>query len=182
MNLPTLTREELIAKWGDTIHKTFDIFTWTSPGELAWLCEMAAQVDSIVEVGSYHGKSAKCMSLANPKADITCIDLPQDERCWEILSVNLRGSGVQIFRGNTGDWLRSLRPGGFKFAFIDGGHLEVDVTADIQNILPHMAPGAILAGHDWRHNNPLDGINVAVEKAFDKHRIRVFESIWHIQL
>lgn len=183
MEIPTLTRAELLAKWQPVIDQTFDIFTWTSGHELAFLAECASRADSIVEIGSYHGKSAKIMSLANPKAKILAIDKPQDLRCQRILEINLTNSGVYIFSGDSREAVPALaQHGGIKFAFIDGGHLEADVTHDIGVILGFMAPGGIIAGHDWRHNNPLDGVNVAVEKAFDRHKIHVFESIWHVKL
>ncbi len=161
MEIPDLInpnrRDELYAKWKPTIDKTFDIFTWTSGHELAALCEFATRATSIVEVGSYHGKA---------------------------------GTRALIFSGDTKAASFARTPflpllatrGPYDLGFVDGGHLEADVTADIQNLLPHMAPGAILAGHDWQHGNPLDGVNVAVEKAFDRHRIRVFETIWFVQL
>lgn len=183
MEIPTLTREELLTKWKPVIDRTFDIFTWTSGHELAFLCELASRASRIAEIGAYHGKSAKCMSLANPSAFLTVVDLSQDDRCRIIRNTNLLSDHIRVLEGTARQNETVLKADGpYQVGFIDGGHLEADVTTDIEILLPLMAPGGIIAGHDWRHNNPLDGVNVAVEKAFDKHRIRVFESIWHVQL
>jgi len=183
MEIPTLPRHELLTKWQPVIDKTFDIFTWTSGHELAFLCELASQAGKIVEIGAYHGKSAKCMALANPSAFLTVVDLAQDDRCRIIRNTNLLMDGIRVLEGTARDNQTVIKADGpYNLAFIDGGHLEADVSLDISILLPLMAPGAIIAGHDWRHNNPLDGVNVAVEKAFDKHKIHVFESIWHVKL
>lgn len=179
--LPPPDPGALKEKWKGVLEKTFDVWSWTSCGELLLLAHLASHSKRIVEVGSYHGKSAKVMNLANPSASILCIDQPESDRCWDILSANLRGTGVQIFRGTTGDWLRSLRPGGFDFAFIDGGHLFDDVSGDIANLLPHMAPGAILSGHDWR-TDMNDGVNRGVLAHFKLEQLRFFESIWYTKL
>lgn len=69
-----------------------------------------------------------------------------------------------------------------QFAFIDGGHLFDDVSGDIANLLPHMAPGAIISGHDWRHEDPNDGVNRGVLAHFRMEQLRFHESIWWVKL
>lgn len=174
----SLDREQLYQKWRPTIERTH-IWSWTSHSELSLLCEFASLATSIIEVGSYHGKSAACMALANPNAGVTCIDQPQDQHCANILRENADHFGFRVFLGTSGDFKFD---GKYDFAFIDAGHTESDVTADINNLLPHMTPGAIMAGHDFRRDNPMDGVNVAVYKAFEKSRVNVLESIWWVQL
>lgn len=184
--LQPANRDNLLARWKPTIDETFDIFTWTSGHELAWLAEQASRASMIVEVGSYHGKSAKVMSLASPSAHIFCIDKPQDDRCRRILLANVHdeiiGEKIHVYIGTTDTMEWDLAAVLFQFAFIDGGHLEEDVRKDIANLLPCMAPGAILAGHDWRRDNPDDGVNRAVLQAFGKDRVNIYESIWWVKL
>lgn len=178
---PTIQeRETVLKKWKPTIDKTFDIFSWTSHHELAWLAECASQATNICEVGSYHGKSAVVMARANPNARIMAIDLPQDDRCRMILDANAdEFDGLFIHSGTTSDmkWADGEL---YDFCFIDGGHLEIDVTTDINNLRPRMASGAVMAGHDWRPNDMNDGVNRAVIKTVGFPTTH--ESIWWVRL
>jgi len=173
-------RETVLAKWQAVIDKTFDIFSWTSHHELAWLAECASQATEIVEIGSYHGKSAVVMALANPAATIQAIDQPQDERCGNILDANADPFDRLFIHFGTSSEVRWDDGCAFDFAFIDGGHKEIDVATDIKNLLPHMASGAIMSGHDWRPHDMNDGVNQAVIRAFGMPN--TFESIWWIHV
>lgn len=186
MDAPTLIPDELLTKWKHLSDQTANIFTWTSIRELCWLAECASRARGIIEIGSYHGRSAKVMALANPEARIVCIDNCENAEVKDVFSVNLRDqihAGKVSFIEATSDWLAQgplTYP--VDFCFIDGGHLEPDVTADIQNILPHMAPGAIMSGHDWRHENMADGVNLGVMANFKLEQVNFYESIWWVKL
>lgn len=185
MDAPQLTSAELLKKWQHVLDKTFDIFTWTSPGELCWLAECASRATTIFEIGCYHAKSTKTMALANSAAKMIACDLPESERCRKILIANLMSelerNQIYLHIGQSADapWGILMRLA--DFAFIDGGHLFDDVSGDIANLLPHMAPGAILSGHDWR-TDMNDGVNRGVLAHFKMEQIRVFESIWFVKL
>lgn len=175
-----MTREQLLAKWEHVLEWTDHIFTWTSPSELCFLCEAASRAERILEIGSYHGKSALVMALANPQAHITAIDCCENSEVPKVFRDNLREqikAGKCKFVENTSAWL-PLNPAKYNLVWIDAGHLESDVTGDIKHSLPQIAPGGLICGHDWRRNNMEDGVNVAVMKAFG--RPQVFESIWWI--
>ncbi len=174
--------DELLSKWKPTIDLTASIFTWTSEYELAFLAEMASRSTSICEIGSYHGKSAKVMALANPKCTIVCIDPFVDDGCEEVFRENLKpqiGVGqVFIYKSTSdilsaGDWRRK-----FDGCFVDGSHMFGDVSMDIINLRPQLFPGSYLTGHDWRPNDMSDGINRAVLAQCGTPN--VFNSIWWI--
>lgn len=179
-----MTREQLLAKWNHVLEWTDGLFTWTDPAEISLLAEFASRSTSILEIGSYHGKSALAMALANPHAKITCIDICDEPSAEETFAKNLAtqiASGQLQFVKGTSDWLNhNTRL--FDFAWIDGGHLAPDVRADIANIMPHMLPGSIICGHDYRIHDPEDGVNIAVHEAFSKEQIRLYNSIWWVQL
>ena len=181
MEIVNQPEKELIAKWAHLLEWTDHIFTWTSPGELCRLAEYAAQASQICEIGSYHGKSALVMSLANPQAYILCIDLPESEEAMYKLRSNLADQPhVHVISGrSTG--LRSLPVPTYDFAFIDGGHLFEDVKGDIANLLPMMNPGSVISGHDWRKDMN-DGVNRGVLHHFDLSRIVINESLWAVKL
>lgn len=186
MEVTNFNRAELLAKWQPTIDKTFDIFSWTTGHELAGLCEFATKAQVIAEVGSYHGKSAKCMALANPAATLFCIDKPESTRCHNILRENLHDeliaqrASIHVGTTDTMNW--ADLPALINLGFVDGGHLKEDVQGDIRHLLPRMAPGAILCGHDWRLLDPNDGVNQAVLSFFPRERLTIFESIWWVKL
>lgn len=179
-----MTREQLLAKWNHVLEWSDHIFTWTSNEELSLLCEFASRSTSILEVGSYHGRSALVMALANPNARIICIDNCENADVEPTFAKNLAtqiAAGKLHFVKGTSDELKHNTVL-FDFAWIDGGHLLADVRKDIANILPHMMPRSILCGHDYRINDPQDGVNLAVHEAFDKSQLRHFQSIWMAQL
>lgn len=175
-----LDRDALYLKWKGVIDATAHIFTWTSGHELAWLCEMASTRNRIVEVGSYHGRSALCMLLANPDLQLLAIDNAENKEVPEVFAKNLK---AQIEEGRVvlkvGDSRMLLdRTDSFDTAFIDAGHLYEDVMLDIENCRSVLFPGGLLCGHDWRVNDPTDGVNRAVMESVGQPN--VFESIWHV--
>lgn len=174
-------RETVLAKWRDVIESTH-IWSWTSHHELALLCEFASASHNILEVGSYLGKSAVCMAKANPNARISCIDLPQDDTTLAVLKIYVAKYKLNHLIGTTADWCPKWSGDRYDFAFLDGGHLYDDLVSDIKNVMPLMKAGGIISGHDWRRDNPLDGVNRAVEACFDKNEINVLESIWWIRV
>lgn len=185
MDIPSLNRDELFAKWRyifDPLDN--EIWSWTTGHECAWLAECASNAKTIVEIGSYHGRSAKMMALAaNPVTNIYCIDNFENVGCEEIFRLNLKeqieSGQVSIHRG-TSDLIEDFNPEvKFDFAFIDAGHMERDVEKDIKNILTRMASGGIVSGHDWRGDMG-DGVNLAVVKAFGMPH--VYESIWSVRI
>lgn len=184
-NLSKINRDDLIKKWSLILVKTDAIPSWTSGHELAWLCEAATQAKKICEIGSYHGKSALCMALANPEAWMVCIDNCENPEVEATFAKNLLDQIVALkvfFVMGTSADLSFVMHSKFEFAFVDAGHQENDVSGDIANLLPHMAPGAILSGHDWRHHDMNDGVNRGVLAHFRLEELRFFESIWFVKL
>lgn len=187
MEIVNTPAQELIDKWGHLLAATSKIFTWTSPGELCRLAEYASKATHICEVGSYHGKSALTMALANPKSWITCIDNFENAGCELILRDNLRNVNpdqIFIIKGTTErikNWPLFGAFPRYDFCFIDAGHLEPDVTADIAHLRPMMKPGSVMAGHDWNKDME-DGVNKGVLNHFTLDRVVIHETLWAVQL
>lgn len=184
MDFLGIERNELLKKWQSLFDSVAHIPSWTSGHELAALAEAASRATHICEIGSHHGKSALMMALANPKAQIVCIDNCENADTEPTFKKNLRGplsTGQLRFVKGTSDWLKTAKmKKPFDLCFIDGGHLEHHVTTDIENLEPLMSEGGLMTGHDWRVNDMNDGVNRAVIKAFGKPD--VFESLWSIRL
>lgn len=181
MEIVNLPEKELLEKWGHLLESTANIFTWTSPGELCRLAEYASRAIDICELGSYHGKSALVMSKANPNAQLLCIDNFENEGCELIMRENTKDVArrILVLKGTSSRLVG--RADRFDFCFIDAGHLEPDVTADIANLRSFMKPGAVMSGHDWRKDMK-DGVNRGVLNHFKLSQIVVHESIWAVQL
>lgn len=180
MEIVNQPEKELLAKWSHLLEWTDGIFTWTSPGELCRLAEYASQAEQICEIGSFHGKSALVMSLANPNAYILCIDQPESKEALATLRTNLgKRERVAIVPATSKCLMGAEKV--YDFAFIDGGHLFDDVSGDIANLLPAMKPGAVISGHDWRADMK-DGVNRGVLHHFKREQIIVHESLWAVQL
>lgn len=67
------------------------------------------------------------------------------------------------------------------FVFIDANHTYEAIHADIKAWMPTIAPGGILAGHDY-DNMQWPGVVMAVDEAFGKKNIRVMGKSWLVQL
>lgn len=182
--------EALRLQWQPVLDKTKRIWSWTTENELAWLCEYATWCDHIIEIGSYVGKSAACMLLANPELRITSLDTWDDEGTLEECQFNLRefANRWTPIQGPSIGSLDLIRQGQIDLgrpsidgAFIDGGHLYDDVRGDIAGVreLIHPVPnvGILIAGHDYRAKLPDDGVTKAVRSSFTEHGNPV-ESIW----
>jgi predicted O-methyltransferase YrrM len=73
-----------------------------------------------------------------------------------------------IFRHNVSGKVTKCRPedelvGEFEFAFIDGAHDYESVCRDIEKVSAVLAPGGLIAFHDYR-----GGIDPGVDKAVDE--------------
>lgn len=178
---------------------------WMRAAELRWLAEQAQSCGTIVEVGSWKGRSTRALADHCPGTVYVVDDwcLPpeaQDQTNHELLT---RGPGAIIaeWRANLRDHLKAKRivlirgrsaatakkvakripDGGADLIFIDASHAEDAVTADILAYLPLVRPGGLLAGHDYGERaHP--GVKAAVDAIFGA-RVQVGpHSIWSVRV
>lgn len=165
---------------------------WTTDEELFFLAEKARKMDSIVELGSHKGRSAKVL-LDNCPGTVTCVDLWDgkvefgggDERHHlydgdaifrEFLS-NVDGyPGLRIKRMSTLDAAKSCNGDRFDMVFIDAGHDYESVKVDIAAWLPKTTK--LICGHDYSDGWP--GVKKAVDEAFGS--VEVAGTIWYKEL
>lgn len=138
-----------------------DVNGWLTEREGRKLAELAAG-KRVLEIGSYEGRSTVC--IAQAAARVECID-PCDGRATpgvrdteEAFVENLCRYGVRdrvrLHVGTTAERAPDLAPG-FDLAFIDGDHSLAAVREDIRHALALLAPGGLLAFHDYDdHQNP----------------------------
>ncbi len=130
---------------------------------------------SILEIGAFVGDSTR--EFAKAGAVVLSVD-PWDEQMpgyhveGDILEAwreNTKGLNVVAWRGTAGAFYRDAFCGGFMgvrfdMAYIDAVHTYDAVRFDIENCERILAPGGILAGHDYCPAN-FPGVVQAVDEA-----------------
>lgn len=184
LNSPDMSR--LLNKWKPVLDSTRHIRTFTTDSELAWLAEYSTWCSCVLETGSWRGRSAKVMLMANPGLRLMSLDSWDDSGTFEEYQHNL---GPEISAGRV-QWRRgpSQAPrdaeewyGHYDGCFIDGGHEEHLVKADVLNTACAMKKGSVMVGHDYRsYGGPND---VARGVLSIGHAVlRPCDSLWAIQL
>jgi predicted O-methyltransferase YrrM len=178
---------------------------WMSPTELRWLAEHALTAHTIVEIGSFHGRSARALADHCP-GTVYAIDL------WEGYSnddgsqakwMAEAGGGnwtriVETFQKNLSDHLATDRVIALRYpsadarailrddchvsradlVFIDGDHRYEACRQDIDLYRDLVRPGGILAGHDYSHKS-WPGVKRAVDERLGK--VNHCDSIWWVR-
>ena len=151
---PTL-QEQLLAKWTPTIRQSDHIKTWTGDGELAYIMEQATKASFAVEIGTYLGKSAKCMLDANPNLHLWCVDpgivdFISETACYFMRDEIAQGrcEVIKKYSQEAAPMLEHMR-GKLDLVFIDGNHAFDYVYLDLKLWVPLVRSGGIVCGHDW---------------------------------
>jgi predicted O-methyltransferase YrrM len=136
--------------------------------ESATLGELAAG-QRVLEIGSAFGYSAICMALAGAKS-IVAVDphiwLQSIQPMRTALDNFAVADRVTIIQERSPHGLLGLRENYFGFIFIDGDHSYEGCSADITAALPLLAPGGVLAVHDYLEDCCCPGVRTAVDLAF----------------
>jgi predicted O-methyltransferase YrrM len=159
---------------------------------LQWAAAQAPSGGTIVEIGSYHGKSAVNLAFSVRKQSndvrIYCVDTWRNENIEFAKNVDV----YQHFLDNTAkyrDVIATLRgrseevgatwdKGPIDVLFIDGDHSFEGVTADIRAWLPHVKPDGLLLFHD----SDLEGVRRGINASIDTLRPRAARKAWSIQV
>ena len=163
------------------------IWGWMSPTELDWLRTTAESMESVVEIGCLHGRSAFALLTGCP-GPVFCIDP------WN-------AAGYKSFLGNCGNFtnmvaIRDSSPGvvdqvpTVDMVFIDGAHDYDSVIADIDGWLPKTTK--LICGHDYYDTDASVGWEVkrAVDERFGDRVVPAIEgddaweqsSIWTVRI
>jgi len=149
---------------------TNEIGGWMTVPELNWLFETAKRMESIVEVGSWKGRSTHAL-LSGCKGKVTAVDT------WLGSPNEVRSPTVEVpdhdvydeFIVNVGEFpnlevkrMTSLEAAALfpdksvDMVFIDGNHGYESVKADIEAWLPKAK--RILCGHDWHWHSVQEAV------------------------
>jgi len=170
-----------------SLKKAFEIEGWMSVRELSLLADIVKDRKIIIEIGTFHGKSARAMADNSiDECKIHCVDPWNYHIMWSnktFQDVGLTDFGR--FYCNLGDHIKKGKvefhmmewkdyDPDFKadFIFIDGDHGILSVKYDIYKALAYLSPGGILAGHDY--NWP--SVKHAVDSIIPN--VKVEDTIW----
>lgn len=154
---------------------------WMRFCELTYLYETAKGQPSIVEVGSWKGRSSHAL-LTGCKGQVTCIDtwngskdvfddtnrLAKQEDIFETFKKNVgHFENLKIIRKSSVEAAKDFKDGSIPFLFLDAGHTKDEVLEDIKVWLPKVQKGGIFAGHDFLDGTWM-GVVEAVNESFGK--------------
>jgi predicted O-methyltransferase YrrM len=140
-----------------SIERALTIDGWMTEPELLWLAKQASEHNSIVEVGSYLGRSTRAL-LDNTEGIVYAVDDwkgPRDayvenrKRIFTDFCLNIEehitNNKVRVIRCDHSD---VQFDGKADMIFIDGSHEYEDVKRDILFWKQKLLPGGLLCGHD----------------------------------
>jgi predicted O-methyltransferase YrrM len=146
------------------------ISTSITDAESAKLRELAGKGRRVLEVGSAFGYSAVVMALAG--ATVHAVDPHAWLRSADIMAANLRvygvGDRVAIDCRSSHEVLPTLADWGERFdlVFVDGDHAREAVDHDVSWALKLLAPGGVLACHDYGEDCCCAGVRKALDEWF----------------
>lgn len=162
------------------------------PRELEWLATQASHAHLIAEIGSWQGRSTRALAdhcpgtvfaidhfLGVPELLYELTDRPP-HWLYKTFTMHLidRENVVPIRRPSR-EAARLLAALRFDLVFIDGDHQYTSVADDIFRWQPLVAPGGILAGHDYLS---AIGVAQAVDELLPMAAIAPDTDIWWLQL
>ena len=177
---------------------------YMSETELLWLARNVKGKKICLELGSWHGRSARALADNLSEGSVLyCIDtfngskdeqstwhqsakwMDGDHAFYEFMQNNydLVASGKIIPLRMSGDNASKLfAEKGIKldFCFIDAGHTYEEVKSDLIHWIPLMKEGSLLCGHDYYHNGwEWVGVKNAVDSIVPNVKVADNASIWH---
>lgn len=182
--------EEAAVRWRP------DILGLSSTDILIFLRRIAPELPDnaqCVELGVFHGRSLLFLAellhdLGKTRAVIMGVDpFEYYEGSKEATMRNAskvcqwKGPMVDLFPTTSLEAAELVPDGSQDLVFIDASHERADVAADIKAWLPKLKPGAIMAGHDYNHND-LPGVKLAVDEAFGDKVQRAVDTVWMVRV
>jgi hypothetical protein len=171
------------------ISRALAIGGWMSEKELTWLASSAKDCKTIVEFGSFHGRSTRALA-DNTDGVVYAVDpwngfYPQEDGSdFKVVNTFV----LPIFRKNLADHIATGRvipvrkfstsftlPFKVDMVFIDGDHTYRYFVRDIDKAISLLKPGGILCGHDYGHST-WDGVKKAVDERFPS--VKIEDTIW----
>jgi len=183
----TVTKATHLQSMKRDIHYCNPISGWMFINELNWLYWTAREMDTIVEIGSWKGRSTHAL-CSGTQGHVYAVDhfegsWGEDEQHQEantddiekqfMANVGNRFSNVTVVKANSLDYAKACALAGKKFdmVFLDGGHQYPEFKADLEAWEP--LARKIFCGHDY---NMFPGVTKAVNERYKA--VKTLETIW----
>jgi predicted O-methyltransferase YrrM len=145
--------------------------------ELEWLYTMALKMDSIVEIGSYEGRSTFSL-LSGCKGLVYSVDFYDKKFATNETLINMiRNVGhfenFRFLKMPSEEAVKCFADASIDMVFIDADHIYDSVKSDIERWMPKTKK--LICGHDY--NDPgWPGVKIAVDEKFNNAGI--IDTIW----
>jgi hypothetical protein len=159
-----------------------EIAGFMDPMEMWWLNEQAKKMESIVEIGSWKGRSTYAL-LSGCKGMVTAVDTwagnPTDQTGKEAAEKDIHAEfmknvghfpNLNVMKMTSAEAAETFDDKSVDMVFIDGDHRYAHVKADIEAWLPKAK--RLICGHDYHWI----GVEEAVTEKFGL--VDTAESIW----
>lgn len=151
---------------------------WMDIDELEWLCDTAVNMDTVVEIGAWKGRSTTAL-LQGCKGIVFAVDpwRGYQDNYREFIYNTAEFSHLAIFKMPSVRAATIFNGAPVDMVFIDADHSYESVKNDIEAWLPKTKK--IICGHDY--GDPLSpGVKQAVDEKFND--VRWINSIWYKNL
>lgn len=192
-------------KFPEILKPFYNIEGWLTESEALGLYSIARKLPSnatVVEIGSWKGKSTFCIASGLKKGKVIAIDpfnadAGNDEGSKEeymqkkgnedmllTFKKNMESRGVIdkiiIKKGYSSQFQNET--GSIDFLFIDGDHSIEGCKADFEMFAPKIKPGGYLAFHDYYENRPELGSTYVIHTILptykEYHFYKSFDTLW----
>ena len=133
----------------------FDENWFSYPNLYKKVVEDAPENSVFVEVGCWKGRSSSnlAVEIANSKKNITlyCVDTWKDDSVYNKFIQNMLPVEKHYFplRISSEEASKKFKDKSLDFVFLDAAEEYEDVKKDLNNWMPKIKPGGVLAGHDY---------------------------------
>lgn len=159
---------------------------WMRFPELQWLYNTAKTMNTIIEIGSWKGKSTHALCSGCTQGEVIAVDhflgsdeeqhrgASKDDAIYKAFLENMKSfDNVTVHRASSEEASKEYADKSFDMVFIDGGHTYNDVKKDI-NLWKNKAK-ILLCGHDFCNEWP--GVRKAVIEELGD--VKTCDSIWY---
>lgn len=134
--------------------------TWRAGSAEPWIADVLAalivanDVHTAVEIGGFQGytslRIARALARLPHDSSLTVCEIDSARAAdvqLKLLPVTTRVRRSVVIADSL-EWIPTLRDASVDFVWLDGNHEHAHVAREIELLLPKLAPGGLLCGHD----------------------------------
>ena len=162
LKLPAVELTDLAEPGGSVSIRILPLNPWdTHYDDIVALCAIARKLKPrrILEIGTARGRTTLLLADNCPEAEVLTYDIDPNAGSY-FKSLNPPQARIRAITCDFQNDAARLRAGEkFDFIFIDANHVESAVKADSELAFDLLAPGGVIAWHDYCNSDYLFGYN-----------------------